>query len=255
MTKTVTTQSAAAVDDEVCIAFSTVVRAERTRLTASQVTEKRISFLYLPAEVRNKIYWYSLVLHPRSARIRSLVQPPLTHVNRQVRSEALPIYYGNNRFEIKIPPRPPMKERDDWADFIRMFRVFKAGRTAGPGTGSLQFLRNVSCIHSCARESFWDLEAVFVVPADPGSRNFLGCEAWDIHFAVETKDDFLMTKRDHVYKCVEQATGVEDVLIETCLHRLVSTVVMVATECPGIVEEVHFHANIRDEDEIGLDYW
>ncbi|POS78334.1 hypothetical protein DHEL01_v203264 [Diaporthe helianthi] len=244
MTKSTTIQSATAVDDEA-------------------VSSRRRSFLSLPAEIRNKIYQYSLVERPSRAalRIKGLAQPPLTRTNRQVRSEALPIYYGNNRFEIIIPDKQPMNKYDGWADFIRMFRVFKAGRSAGPGTGSLQYLRNITCLQSCGStgQSFWELEAMFLVPNKPGHRKYyLGCADWDSHLGLKPRKEHVLDNRKTVHACVAKALRDKqsEVMHETCVQRLISTVVMIATECPGVVKEVHFHANWRfdDEHEEGLGF-
>lgn len=52
-------------------------------------------FLKLPAEVRNMIYWNVLVKrHP----FHLFAPPPLTQVNKQIRSESLPVLYGNGLF-------------------------------------------------------------------------------------------------------------------------------------------------------------
>lgn len=58
-------------------------------------------FLKLPAEIRNKIYWDVLVKRyyctESGYRFR---QPPLTLVNKQIRSECLPVLYGFSSFTI-----------------------------------------------------------------------------------------------------------------------------------------------------------
>lgn len=76
------------------------------RLCAKWVTEVHsqlqiFEFLALPAEIRNMIYWIVLVKthsHP-SVHFR-FRQPPLTLVNKQIRSESLPVFYGNGQFKI-----------------------------------------------------------------------------------------------------------------------------------------------------------
>ncbi|POS73025.1 hypothetical protein DHEL01_v208577 [Diaporthe helianthi] len=60
---------------------------------------KAFEFLKLPAEIRNMIYWNVLI----NKRLRFLFfQPPLTLVNKQVRSETLPVLYGNNKFTVCV---------------------------------------------------------------------------------------------------------------------------------------------------------
>ncbi|KAG6368590.1 hypothetical protein INS49_002803 [Diaporthe citri] len=54
-------------------------------------------FLDLPAELRNMIYWHVLVTKYDGYRFR---QPSLTLVNKQIRSESLPLLYRNSLFSI-----------------------------------------------------------------------------------------------------------------------------------------------------------
>ncbi|KAG8159955.1 hypothetical protein KVR01_010592 [Diaporthe batatas] len=54
-------------------------------------------FLKLPPEIRNKIYWNALV---KNHDCHFFFQPPLTRVNKQIRSESLPVLYGNNKFSV-----------------------------------------------------------------------------------------------------------------------------------------------------------
>jgi hypothetical protein len=67
------------------------------------VSSGKTSFLSLPAELRNEIY--AVALDERGPiRIRTtlpyLLEPALLATNRQVRSEAVGIWYGENVFEI-----------------------------------------------------------------------------------------------------------------------------------------------------------
>lgn len=74
---------------------------------------KVFEFLKLPAEIRNMVYWNALV---KRYKCRSFRQPPLTLVNKQIRSESLPILYGNGTFYIKSKQRvhPFQKFRTFW---------------------------------------------------------------------------------------------------------------------------------------------
>ena len=56
---------------------------------------KAFEFLKLPAEIRNMIYWNALV---KKRYCYFFFQPPLTLVNKQIRSESLPLLYGNSEF-------------------------------------------------------------------------------------------------------------------------------------------------------------
>ena len=74
--------------------------------TQSQVSTapSKASFLSLPAELRNEIYALALD-EPGPIRIRTtlpyLLEPALLATNRQVRSEAMGIWYGETVFEIE----------------------------------------------------------------------------------------------------------------------------------------------------------
>lgn len=68
-------------------------------------------FLQLPAELRNEIYEYALTSNSRRrpgdiyARLGVdplPVDPPLLRVNRQIRQEAIGIYYGVNKFVFRV---------------------------------------------------------------------------------------------------------------------------------------------------------
>jgi len=63
-------------------------------------------FLALPAELRNQIYREALVtdmpLSIDAQQPTSIVEPALMRINRQVRRETLPIYYGENPFYLMV---------------------------------------------------------------------------------------------------------------------------------------------------------
>lgn len=63
----------------------------------SLAMKKAFEFLKLPAEVRNMIYRNVLV---KKRYCYFLFQPPITLVNKQIRSESLPVLYGNNKFMV-----------------------------------------------------------------------------------------------------------------------------------------------------------
>lgn len=61
----------------------------------------KFPFLKLPAELRNIIYKLVLVATPTTT-VTSRTQPPLTKVCKQVRNEALSIYYAYNQFLVTV---------------------------------------------------------------------------------------------------------------------------------------------------------
>lgn len=93
-------------------------------------SEAKTTFLSLPAEIRNEIYSLAIV-EPVTLNIRSvhpyLLEPGLLATNRQVRSEALGIWYSGNAFEID-GSSPAVKflraTSDDKLRALRCFRIF-----------------------------------------------------------------------------------------------------------------------------------
>ncbi len=66
-----------------------------------------LSFLELPAEIRNEIYHLSC-LRDTTVRLWRFQPPALARVNRRLRGEALSVYFGANVFvaEISAPYKP-----------------------------------------------------------------------------------------------------------------------------------------------------
>lgn len=100
--------------------------------------------LPFPPEIRNKIYHLVLVDSSSSRDWKpNLVQPALTRVSRQSRSEALPLYYGKNQFKLIIPTPGCHGREDTWYRTIKMFRVFAAGGDGRPGTSWLRYIQRI----------------------------------------------------------------------------------------------------------------
>lgn len=66
------------------------------------MTSLKTTFLDLPAELRNRIYSSDLIKHRQiiPTNRSDHQQPALTRTCRQIRKEALPIYYGSNTFAL-----------------------------------------------------------------------------------------------------------------------------------------------------------
>ncbi|KAH9901856.1 hypothetical protein F4778DRAFT_781742 [Xylariomycetidae sp. FL2044] len=95
---------------------------------ATTIMPARLSLLGLPPELRNKIY--DLVLFncnggDRVEHWRLLVPHALVQVNKQLRAETLPIYYGTNKFKISLcastSTARASSRLQDWAESIRDF--------------------------------------------------------------------------------------------------------------------------------------
>ncbi|KAK5692717.1 hypothetical protein LTR17_025348, partial [Elasticomyces elasticus] len=91
------------------------------------MTANRCSLLGLPAELRNHIFELALV--SKNARVSiylqgghftppSATQPGISRTNRQLRQETLPIFYGQNAFEIHPSDRPGLLACKTWVQAI-----------------------------------------------------------------------------------------------------------------------------------------
>lgn len=67
-------------------------------------SRRRISFLDLPPELRDQIYEAALVEKKvcTGRPGQKFAQPALTRVSRQIREEALPVFYGMNAFQFEM---------------------------------------------------------------------------------------------------------------------------------------------------------
>jgi len=112
-------------------------------MTAAPKQQSTSPLLKLPAELRDAIYTLALVDDepiyislPEPARPLSLREPALLAVNRQIRNETLPIYYGTNIFE----PRSSVTTEN-------FLRLLGSGRIA-----LLKSLRAFARIGHCSRD-------------------------------------------------------------------------------------------------------
>jgi hypothetical protein len=74
----------------------------------SDITREVLTLLALPAELRNHIWNYALPSEPQTFRFTySLYQPApaVLHVNRQIRSDALGLYYTDREFNFCVHHR------------------------------------------------------------------------------------------------------------------------------------------------------
>lgn len=94
----------------------------------------------LPSEIRNRIYELALnELHPVPIREP---EPGMLHVCQQARREALPVYYGQNKFVFISHQRTNQRERDpDNDDDLRQ-------KLATLGTEAIPHIRNLRLVWS-----------------------------------------------------------------------------------------------------------
>lgn len=70
--------------------------------------------LDLPSELRNMIYGFAMISDPVTPINRDLKPPPLTQVSRQIRNEALLIYWQKNQFVFTSGQFEPPKLLARW---------------------------------------------------------------------------------------------------------------------------------------------
>lgn len=97
-------------------------------------------FLRLPPEIRNKIYYDALITRTQAHWYSSAVQPALTRVNRQLRAEALPIYYRENIINFDIQADTPQK----WVDTAREIIDAFGGSSSGfPDSSNFRYITHL----------------------------------------------------------------------------------------------------------------
>lgn len=74
----------------------------------------------------------------RPAGCHPLSQPALARVNRQLRSEVLPMWYGAKTFSITIQPRRHSEVDQVWQRFLDRFRAHTAGADGSHYLSSIQ---------------------------------------------------------------------------------------------------------------------
>lgn len=102
--------------------------------------EKPFLFLRLPAEIRNTIYHELLAWrHSQCEDNRLHEQPAITRVNRQLRAEALPLYYASS-VVLHVKAESP----ENWVLLIqRVVEDFTAGTGRPLGSSTLHLLGGI----------------------------------------------------------------------------------------------------------------
>lgn len=96
--------------------------------------QNQAPFFNLPPELRNEVYAMAIADMPLAQDLDhpvgefNLCQPALARVNRQLRSEVLPMWYGARRsFGICIHPRWHSEADQAWQGFVDRFQAHAAG--------------------------------------------------------------------------------------------------------------------------------
>ena len=120
----------------------------------------------------------------------NLPQPPLTRVSKQLRAEALPIFYGENEFNIRIPAAEnEWNDIDNWDSFVLQCEVFAAG--------GLRFKKK---LHAMYHEPVWEDSNNYLLGFDLGGKRDvkdreyrIGKETTDWTDREEVLDEFYKT--------------------------------------------------------------
>ncbi|KAK5686524.1 hypothetical protein LTS10_002644 [Elasticomyces elasticus] len=131
----------------------------------------------MPPEIRNHIFELVLITqnslsighngerYPQGTKFRPKVllqQPPLTRVDRQTRSEALPVFYSQNTFLVR---ESGFGASSDTQDCYRSFA-------------------NVTALKYLKKLSYWVEKTRYIVSAEPGWIDIALSEAKELEFAV-----------------------------------------------------------------------
>lgn len=141
------------------------------------------------------------------------------------------------------PASPFESDPEDWPKFIRMFRTFKAGRKGGRGTGSLRFIRNIECQFvnvPTEQPGYWYMEfKLSKAPKRQNPHDGVGGHE-DGPCVAYYEENCAWHDWDFVITCVEKFLVDQEfpssVMHESSIHRLVSTIVMVASECTAVTD-------------------
>lgn len=117
----------------------------------TKFTQEPLGFLDMPAEIRNKIYRLALVTtaYPCGPEnfICDLTPPALTLVNKQILTEALPIYYAENNFYTLLLGIYQGDTSDEdcvlFHRFTRMTEYFGRQKTSSMDRSPMRHIKNI----------------------------------------------------------------------------------------------------------------
>ncbi|KAL1866901.1 hypothetical protein Daus18300_006604 [Diaporthe australafricana] len=149
-----------------------------SKIAASPASEKPFPFLSLPPEIRNKVYRRPCIYRtPASWRylgffcFPDLRQAPITRVNKQIRSETLPMFYGRHRFIIELPNRPrnyhgPSEDQGPCHRVWEALDAFTPPQDHNLQANTLRFLSTLTIHLEVESPSRWYLAALGFIMSD-----------------------------------------------------------------------------------------
>lgn len=232
---------------------SAVAKSAQASSTGSQ--QVFLPFLRLPAEIRNMIYKEILIQpgcgcarsHPtRPLPLCTLAQPPLTRVNRQIREECLPVYYGSNTFSVFVRPRKVYRNGVTERALARFFDSFSLSRNAVPRESGLRLIRNIKLswwprgfIESFTH-TLTEIQVSFGVRNEWRSGTRLVVDDWSNKKAVEN------AAFDAVRESLRSSRALGNGITcnERVLKPLVDTIWLCGTNCPQAVRYVELFTTV-----------
>lgn len=215
-----------------------------------------LPFLRLPPEIRNIIYKEILIQpgcgcarsHPiKPLPLFTLAQPPLTRVNRQIRQECLPVYYGSNTFSVFVRPRKVYRHGVNERALARFFDSFLLSRHAVPRECGLRLIRNI-------KFSWWprgfiesSTHSLTEIQVSLGVRNEwrrgtrLVVDDWSNMQAVETA--VFGAVRESLRSSRASRNGIT--FIERALKPFVDTIWLCSSNCPQAVRYVELYTTVE----------
>lgn len=232
---------------------SGVAKSAQVSSTGSQQAVS--PFLRLPPEIRNIIYKEVLIQpgcgcarpHPtRPLPLCTLAQPPLTRVNRQIREECLPVYYGSNTFSVFVRTRNVYRDGVSEHALARFFDSFTLSRNAVPRESGLRLIRNIklSWWPRGFIESFthWltEIQISFGVRNEWRSGTRLVVDDWSNKHAVEN------AVFDAVRESLRSRASRNGITVKArVLKPFVDTIWLCSTNCPQAVRYVELFTSVE----------
>lgn len=239
----------------------------------STVNSRRSRLLSLPAELRNMIYSMVLDDIPKKEESNyrrplgdfSLIQPALARVNRQLRSDILPMfYYHKGSFGMRILPKDHADVNEVWYSWVDRFQILKIRPDGGdPFLPHIQSLE-VELWHPANKYPSDQTDADGNAPPEPYDGIYLqfgGSPRPDCNVRLASGIDG-MDWNDRFSVRVALLTGIVEsrrgigldlleLLLENYpLERLVDLVMMIANGCKKAAQVIYIGTYFAIEDDV-----
>jgi hypothetical protein len=229
------------------------------KLTSFLYLLKLLSFLSLPPEIRNAVYEYPCIYRTKSSRMdprRGLIftdlsQAPITRVNKTIRRETLPLFYGNHKFVCEVPKPPkefygPRQNRYHLDSIWERLRDFDPP-ARHPIISNLRFLSQVTILLEVESRYFTRLG--FTMSSKALVQNELAHEEWPMDTAVVYRDNMAHVVAAFIHaiafskpcrdaRFFYHVHGISPSHLERAAIGLSSTIRSISRECPQLKSSV-----------------